>query len=96
MILRALLFKFTIWDHNASYGAALQNLRYTDARQEGPVAALPSRWQKSIHGLFAVGGRYAWARWENWLTEHEGSHEEVLSIEQLTVRPAKKIIIAWS
>ena len=29
--LSAVLFKLSMWDHNASYGAALQNLRYVDA-----------------------------------------------------------------
>lgn len=75
--LRAVLFKLSIWDHNASYGAALQNLRYVDARHTGPVARLPSRWQKGVYGLFTVGGRYAWARWENWLAEQEGGSEEM-------------------
>ena len=74
--LRALLFKFTIWDHNASYGAALQNLRYTDARHKGPALLAPSKWQKASYGLVTVGGRYVWSRWEGWLAEQEGGYEE--------------------
>lgn len=72
-----MLFKLSIWDHNASYGAALQNLRYTDARHAGLVSRAPSRWQKLIYGLTTVGGRYGWERWENWLTEREGGDDEV-------------------
>ena len=34
-LLRLILFKFTIWDNNATYGAALQNLAYADARRNG-------------------------------------------------------------
>lgn len=76
--LRALLFKFTIWDHNASYGAALQNLIYTDARHRGPALLPPSKWQKAFYGLFTIGGRYVWSRWEGWLAEQEGGYEEVI------------------
>ena len=75
--LRVVLFKLSIWDHNASYGAALQNLRYVDARHKGPVQKLPSRWQKGAYGLVTIGGRYAWTRWEDWLAEQEGGVEEM-------------------
>ena len=72
-----MLFKLSIWDHNASYGAALQNLRYVDARHKGLVPRLPSRWQKAVYGLATVGGRYAWQKWEDWLSEREGAYDEV-------------------
>ncbi|KAL9638338.1 MAG: hypothetical protein Q9164_001614 [Protoblastenia rupestris] len=70
--LRAILFKLSIWDHDASYGAALQNLRYTDARKPGPLHISPTTWQKAIYGLFTVGGRYGWEKWEAWLIDREG------------------------
>ncbi|KAK3329502.1 Pex12 amino terminal region-domain-containing protein [Apodospora peruviana] len=76
LALRAILFKLTVWDHDATYGAALQNLKYTDARHQGPVLAAPSRWQKSIYGLVTVGGRYAWTKWENWLLEQDDGYDE--------------------
>ena len=79
LVLRAILFKLTIWDHNATYGAALQNLRYTDARNRKATNAPPTRWQKSLYGLFTVGGRYAWNKWEDWLVEQEGGYDEVLN-----------------
>ncbi|KAI9171651.1 Peroxisomal biogenesis factor-like protein [Paramyrothecium foliicola] len=69
--LRAILFKLTVWDHDATYGAALQNLKYTDARKEGPVLVPPSRWQKSLHGLITVFGNYGWTKWEDWLVEND-------------------------
>lgn len=75
-MLRAVLFKFTIWDHSASYGAYLQNLKYTDARDKGPVPQPPSKWQKALYGLLTVGGRYAWTRWETWLAEQEDGYDE--------------------
>ncbi|KAJ5227207.1 uncharacterized protein N7469_007213 [Penicillium citrinum] len=74
--LRAILFKLSIWDHNASYGAALQGLQYSDSRSNGPVLAPPTKWQKSIYGLLTVGGRYAWDKWESWLIGQEGGYEE--------------------
>jgi peroxin-2 len=76
LVLRAILFKITIWDHDASYGAALQNLKYTDARNTGPMHLPPAKWQKGLYGLFTVGGRYAWGKWEDWLMEKEGGYEE--------------------
>lgn len=75
--LRAILFKLSIWDHNASYGAALQGLQYTDSRSKGPVYSTPTKWQKSVYGLLTVGGRYAWDKWESWLIGQEGGYEEV-------------------
>lgn len=75
--LRAILFKLSIWDHNASYGAALQGLQYTDSRSKGPVHSSPTKWQKTMYGLLTVGGRYAWDKWESWLIGQEGGYEEV-------------------
>ncbi|KAK4105667.1 hypothetical protein N658DRAFT_492151 [Parathielavia hyrcaniae] len=75
LALRAVLFKLTVWDHDATYGAALQNLRYTDARRDGTALVPPSRWQKSLYGLVTVGGRYFWAKWEDWLLEQDDGFE---------------------
>ncbi|CAI7653622.1 unnamed protein product [Penicillium pancosmium] len=74
--LRAILFKLSMWDHNASYGAALQGLQYSDSRSTGPVLSPPTTWQKSAYGLLTVGGRYAWNKWESWLVGQEGGYEE--------------------
>ncbi|KAF3935362.1 hypothetical protein ABW19_dt0210234 [Dactylella cylindrospora] len=57
-LLRFILFKFTIWDNNATYGAALQNLAYADARRNGAIDTPPSRTQKTLYGLITVLGRY--------------------------------------
>ncbi|KAM4058593.1 pex2/pex12 domain-containing protein [Hirsutella rhossiliensis] len=75
LALRAVLFKLTVWDHDATYGAALQNLRYTDARTDGPVLVAPSRLQKSLYGLVTVVGKYAWTRWEDWLLDQDDGHD---------------------
>ncbi|KAI1198382.1 Pex12 amino terminal region-domain-containing protein [Nemania serpens] len=76
LALRAILFKLTVWDHDATYGAALQNLKYTDARRAGPVLAAPSKWQKSLYGLVTVTGKYGWTKWENWLLDQDNGYDE--------------------
>lgn len=76
LALRAVLFKLTVWDHDATYGAALQNLKYTDARRDVSVLVPPSKWQKSIYGLVTVGGKYAWTKWENWLLDQDNGFDE--------------------
>jgi peroxin-2 len=75
LALRALLFKLTVWDQNASYGASLQGLRFTDARVGGPSSPLPSKWQKAFYGIFTVFGRYGWTKWESYLADQEGGYE---------------------
>lgn len=67
LALRAVLFKLSIWNNNASYGAHLQGLRYTDARSTAPTRPPPRPWQKAAYGLITVGGRYAWSKWEAYL-----------------------------
>lgn len=76
LALRAILFKLTVWDHDATYGAALQNLKYTDARREGPVLVPPTRLQKGLYGLVTVLGKYGWAKWENWLLDQDNGYDE--------------------
>lgn len=76
LALRAVLFKLTVWDHDATYGAALQNLKFTDARNKGPVLTSPSKWQKTLYGLFTVGGQYTWRRWEDWLVDQDDGYNE--------------------
>ena len=76
LALRAALFKLTIWDNDATYGAALQNLKYTDARHDGSILVPPSKLQKSLYGLVTVGGNYMWTKWENWLLNHDSGFDD--------------------
>lgn len=76
LALRAILFKLSIWDNDASYGAALQGLQYTDARKSiiSGGLAKPTRVQKGLYGLITVLGRYAWDKYEDYLLEAESSY----------------------
>ncbi|KAF8455817.1 Pex12 amino terminal region-domain-containing protein [Terfezia claveryi] len=76
-ILRLALFKLTIWDNNATYGAALQNLKYVDARV-GRMAGFkaPSKTQKVLYGLITVGGRYFYTRLNLWLQARSNPEDE--------------------
>lgn len=85
LALRAILFKLSIWDHDASYGAVLQNLRYTDARSKSLVPPRPSRWQKSLYGALTVLGRYGWEKWESWLLDHGAGYSAPSDPMQLAV-----------
>ncbi|KAF2622333.1 hypothetical protein BU25DRAFT_415279 [Macroventuria anomochaeta] len=67
LALRAVLFKLSMWNNNASYGAHLQGLRYTDARSSAPSRPPPEPWQKAAYGLITIGGRYVWSKWEQHL-----------------------------
>jgi peroxin-2 len=85
LILRAILFKLTVWDHNASYGASLQGLRYTDAWDASLSRPPPKQWQKALYGLVSVFGNYGWTRWESYLVDQEGGYEPPpSSIRQLS------------
>lgn len=76
LALRAVLFKLTVWDHDATYGAALQNLKFTDARRTGPVPTPPTKLQKSLYGLVSVFGNYAWTKWEDWLVDRDDGYSD--------------------
>lgn len=67
LALRAVLWKLSIWNNNASYGAHLQGLRYTDARSSGLERPPPKPWQKVAYGAVTIGGRYCWSKWESYL-----------------------------
>ncbi|WPG98733.1 Hypothetical protein R9X50_00152700 [Acrodontium crateriforme] len=81
--LRAILWKLSIWDHSASYGASLQGLKYVDARQPTPAAtSQATAWQKIAYGLITVGGRYGWTRWEERLSQLENGYDEPSTLIQ--------------
>ncbi|KAJ9611711.1 peroxisome assembly protein (Peroxin-2) [Cladophialophora chaetospira] len=86
LALRAVLFKLSIWDNDASYGAALQNLRYVDARKQILSLNKPTKWQKSLYGLITVFGRYGWDKWEDWLIDQERGYTAPSELVQKLMR----------
>lgn len=90
LALRASLFKLSVWDHDVSYGASLQNLKFIDARKGVRSLTKPSTAQKSLYGLITVFGRYGWSKWEDWLIEQEGGYNEpsanVRTLSRITSR----------
>ncbi|KAG0644507.1 Pex12 amino terminal region-domain-containing protein [Tuber brumale] len=84
LLLRAALFKLTIWDHNATYGAALQNLVYVDARSKGPIDQPPTALQKSFYGLITVGGRYMFSRMNLFLLSRSNPEDSTPFTERLS------------
>ena len=88
LALRVVLFKLSVWNNNASYGAHLQGLRYCDARSRAPDRPPPSAVQKVVYGVVTVGGRYAWAKWEEWLL---AAQEDYARPESATVQAAARV-----
>ncbi|CUS13558.1 unnamed protein product [Tuber aestivum] len=84
LLLRAALFKLTIWDHNATYGAALQNLVYVDARSKGPIDQPPTALQRSLYGLVTVGGRYMFSRMNLFLLSRSNPEDSTPFTERLS------------
>lgn len=73
---------------DATYGAALQNLKFSDATEKGPVLVSPSKSQKALYAIFTVCGPYAWKRWEELLVDWDNTYNEpnptVLLISRLS------------
>ena len=85
LTLRLALFKLSIWDNDASYGASLQNLKYSDARVSGIFPAKPTKVQKTLYGFLTTIGRYGWDRWETWLVDQEGGYSAPsLAVQRLS------------
>lgn len=54
LLLRALLFKTTVWNHGTTYGAKLQNLVLVNKKTGHPI----SRKVRALYGLITVLGPY--------------------------------------
>lgn len=80
--LRAILWKLSIWDHGASYGASLQGLKYVDSRPATVRGAPATKLQRLSYGLLTVGGRYGWSRWEEYLSSVENGYDEPSTLIQ--------------
>ena len=83
LALRTILWKLSIWDHGASYGASLQGLKYINARnmrksphtQRNGQQAEATRLQRILNGILSVGGGYTWSRWEDHLANVQNNYD---------------------
>lgn len=78
LLLKAALFKLTVWDHSTTYGAKLQSLQFVDARTS--VTNKPITYaQKVGYGILVVGGSYIWQKLDDYLTSASYSAEDYSS-----------------
>ena len=71
-------------------------MQYTDARHQGVLSIPPSRWQKAVYGIFTVGGRYFWSKWESWLVEQEGGYDEPTANVRLLSRVSSVVVTTYT
>ncbi|PWN29762.1 hypothetical protein BDZ90DRAFT_249657 [Jaminaea rosea] len=73
-LLKLVLFKYSVWDNGASYGAMLQNLRYRNewahrgGLQSTFLSAPLSKVQLALYPLLTIGVPYAYARLSRHMT----------------------------
>lgn len=94
MLLKALLWKFTIWDHSTSYGGLLENLRLVDGRKHNAkrgVLRSPSNAQKIALGILTVFGDYGWRKFKDFLSQQD-SDSEVSFLRLRNLKPDVLII----
>lgn len=81
-VLRAIVWKLSIWDRGTTYGASLQGLHYVNARLETSdghrtqTSVQATKAQRASYGLLTVAGRYGWQKLEDWLLDKEGGYDE--------------------
>lgn len=67
VFLKLIIFKLTVWDHSATYGAKLQNLKFVDGRVATSLSKPLGRSQKLGYALLVVGGDYIWSKLESYI-----------------------------
>lgn len=65
LLLKLVIFKLTVWDHSATYGAKLQNLVFVDGRSKSVSRKPLSVAQKAGYCVLVVGGGYLWSKLED-------------------------------
>lgn len=77
LLLKLLVFKLTVWDHSATYGAKLQNLKFVDGRVPSSMSRPLSREQKLGYALLVVGGDFLWGKLERYISTvgFDGEHD---------------------
>ncbi|KAL0491578.1 peroxin [Acrasis kona] len=76
-VLHGLIYKFSVYESDQSFGDRLQNLKYTNHRISNIFrSAKPANVQKILHAFLIIGLPWAHARLNKILTEHEGEDAE--------------------
>jgi len=72
MMLRLILYKFSIYDHRASYGAMLQNLQYRNEWASPTTRDAPlSRIQLALYPLCTIIAPYSLAKAHAYMSAHQ-------------------------
>ena len=72
MMLRLILYKFSIYDRRASYGAMLQNLRYRNEWAAPTTRDAPlSRMQLALYPLCSIIAPYSLAKAHAYMSAHQ-------------------------
>lgn len=94
LVLKLALFKLTVWDHSATYGAKLQSLKFMDARSAVSNKPITSS-QKLGYGLLVVGGSYLWQKLDDYITNATYTAEDPGKYEKLR-RFTDSLSTVWS
>lgn len=79
LVLKLIIFKLTVWDHSATYGAKLQNLIFVDGKTRSSFHKPLSVSQKAGYCILVVGGGYIWSKLEEKVSAMSyGGDREVL------------------
>ncbi|KAK9463388.1 Pex12 amino terminal region-domain-containing protein [Lipomyces oligophaga] len=96
LILKALLWKVTVWDNSATYGGLLQNIRLVDARSNSKFLKSPSKSQKLVYGFLAIFGQYIFREFMNKLESTDSEQESESRIKRLSVASLRKLESLYS
>eukprot|EP00007_Cunea_sp_BSH-02190019_P005075 CAMPEP_0174237816 /NCGR_PEP_ID=MMETSP0417-20130205/9364_1 /TAXON_ID=242541 /ORGANISM="Mayorella sp, Strain BSH-02190019" /LENGTH=366 /DNA_ID=CAMNT_0015316601 /DNA_START=25 /DNA_END=1121 /DNA_ORIENTATION=- len=73
-LLSLLVFRYSIWKSDRTYGHQMMNLRYQSARSPSTLGL--SRWQRSLYGLITIGGGWLLKRLNRMTETHWESADE--------------------
>lgn len=97
VLLKLLIFKYTVWDHSATYGAKLQNLKFVDGRVPSSLSKPLGRSQKLGYAFLVVGGDYIWNKLESYIhSNYHNDREGESRISRVLQRFSKLLSQIWS
>lgn len=76
LMLKLVVFKLTVWDHSATYGAKLQNLKFVDGSVGTSLSRPLSRNQKLGYAILVVGGDFLWDKLERYISTMDEGRDD--------------------